>query len=203
MTSPNGAKALQVIDSPSAWLRLGVAVVISTIGGVGMWSYMVALPAIQTDFGVSRADASLPFTMVMLGFAGGGVLMGRLADRFGIAVPLGIGTLTLTAGYLAVAMVAEPVAGRTRPRTDRNWLLGQFRAADDGHFTLVRAPARHCRGACGRRQLHRGHHLAAGGAAFYFHFRLARDAYRHRAVLPRHHNAAGVRDACADRRPAC
>ncbi|HUL90548.1 MAG TPA: MFS transporter [Pseudolabrys sp.] len=104
MTSPTGAKAPQVIDSPTAWLRLAVAVAISTIGGVGMWSYMVALPAIQTDFGVSRAEASLPFTFVMLGFAGGGVLMGRLADRFGIAVPLGIGTLALTAGYLAVGL---------------------------------------------------------------------------------------------------
>jgi MFS family permease len=102
MTSLNGAIAPQVIDSPSAWLRLGVAVALSTIGGVGMWSIMVALPAIQAEFGVSRAEASLPFTMVMIGFAGGGVLMGRLADRFGIAVPSGVGTLTLSVGFLAV-----------------------------------------------------------------------------------------------------
>ncbi len=67
-----------------------------------MWSVMVALPAMQTDFGVARADASLPFTMVMIGFAGGGVFMGRLADRFGIAVPLGVGTLMMSAGYIAV-----------------------------------------------------------------------------------------------------
>jgi MFS family permease len=90
-------------DSAAAWLRLGVAVLLSTIGGVGMWSVVVALPAIQSDFGVDRAAASLPFTMVMIGFAGGGVLMGRLADRFGIAVPLGLGTLALALGYLAVS----------------------------------------------------------------------------------------------------
>ena len=92
------------IDSTAAWLRLAVAVLLSTVGGVGMWSVMVALPAIQADFGVDRADASLPFTMVMIGFAGGGMLMGRLADRFGIAVPLAIGTLALGAGYLAAGM---------------------------------------------------------------------------------------------------
>ena len=101
MTSSNGANAPQVIDSPTAWLRLSVAVLLSTIGGVGMWSIMVALPAIQAEFGVSRADATLPFTMVMVGFAGGGVVMGRLADRFGIAVPLGLGVLMLSAGYVA------------------------------------------------------------------------------------------------------
>jgi MFS family permease len=67
-----------------------------------MWSYMVALPTLQAEFGVARADASLPFTFVMIGFAAGGVLMGQLADRFGVAVPLGIGTLALTAGYVAV-----------------------------------------------------------------------------------------------------
>jgi len=94
-------KAHGGVDSPAAWFRLVVAMVLSTIGGVGMWSIMVALPTIQTDFGVSRADASLPFTMVMFGFAGGGVLMGRLADRFGIAVPLALGTLAVSTGYLA------------------------------------------------------------------------------------------------------
>ncbi len=103
MTPQRAASAADsLIDSTAAWVRLAVAVLLSTIGGVGMWSYMVALPAIQADFGVSRAEASLPFTMVMLGFAGGGVLMGRLADRLGIAAPLAIGTLMLTAGYLAV-----------------------------------------------------------------------------------------------------
>src|SRR5262245_26838946 len=89
------------IESRYAWLRLTAAIVLSTIGGVGMWSFQVALPAIQTDFVVTRAEASLPFTVVMLGFAGGGVLMGQLADRFGIAVPIGIGTLSLSAGYVA------------------------------------------------------------------------------------------------------
>jgi MFS family permease len=90
------------IDSAKAWLRLGVAVLLSTIGGVGMWSVVVALPAIQADFGVARADATLPYTLAMIGFACGGVVMGRLADRFGIAVPLALGTVSLSLGYLAV-----------------------------------------------------------------------------------------------------
>ena len=99
-SAQTGAKPGDV-ESTYAWLRLIVALTISTIAGVGMWSVMVALPTMQADFGVTRADASLPFTMVMFGFAGGGVLMGRLADRYGIAVPLGLGILALSAGYVA------------------------------------------------------------------------------------------------------
>jgi MFS family permease len=91
-------------DSARAWLRLVVAVLLSTVGGVGMWSFMVALPAIQADFGVGRGEASLPFTLAMIGFACGGVLMGKLADRFGIAVPLALGTVLLALGYLAVGL---------------------------------------------------------------------------------------------------
>ena len=133
------------IDSAAAWLRLAVAVLLSTVGGVGMWSVMVALPAIQTDFGVSRADASLPFTMVMIGFAGGGILMGRLADRFGIAVPLAIGTLALSAGYLATGWSSSLWQVALAHGADRDRLLGEFRPADGRHLALVRAPTRHRR----------------------------------------------------------
>jgi MFS family permease len=83
-----------------AWFRLGVAGVLGTIGSVGMWSVVVALPAVQADFGVNRADASLPFTLAMFGFAFGAVANGRLADRFGIVVPVALAAVALCAGYL-------------------------------------------------------------------------------------------------------
>jgi MFS family permease len=104
MTDQADTDSSSLIDSRAAWLRLAVAVLLSTVGGVGMWSFMVALPAIQADFGIGRGEASLPFTLAMVGFAGGGVLMGKLADRFGIAVPLALGTALLALGYLAVGL---------------------------------------------------------------------------------------------------
>jgi len=93
------------IDSRYAWFRLAIAILLSTIGGVGMWSVVVSLPAVQAEFGAARAGASLPFTLTMIGFAVGGVLMGRLADRIGIVRPLVLGSLALGAGY-ALAAVA-------------------------------------------------------------------------------------------------
>lgn len=92
------------VESASAWTRLTVSLVLSTIGGVGMWSVVVALPAVQSEFGVARADASLPYTLTMVCFGLAGLGMGRLADRFGIIVPVGVGTLLLGAGYFAAAL---------------------------------------------------------------------------------------------------
>ncbi len=93
-----------LIDSGTAWLRLAVALAISTLGGVGMWSVVVALPVVQAEFGVARGVASLPYTMTMLGFGVGGILMGRLSDRFGVSTPLFGATLALAAGYIAAGM---------------------------------------------------------------------------------------------------
>jgi MFS family permease len=91
------------IDSSHAWVRLASAVLISTIGGVGMWSTQVTMPSLQAEFGVARAAASLPYTFTMLGFGLGGVVMGRLVDRFGIVMPLIIAALSLGVGYVAAA----------------------------------------------------------------------------------------------------
>jgi len=74
------------IEGTVAWLRLATAVVLGTIGGVGMWAVVVALPAVQAEFGVARGEASLAYTLTMAGFALGGVLSGRLADRYGIVL---------------------------------------------------------------------------------------------------------------------
>src|SRR3954453_4772732 len=65
-----------------------------------MYGVVVALPQVEREFGVARADASLPYALTMLGFGVGGILMGRLADRFGVIVPVVIGTLGLGSGLI-------------------------------------------------------------------------------------------------------
>ena len=62
---------------------------------------MVALPAVQADLGVARAEASLPFTAAMLGFGVGCILLGRLVDRVGIVVPIAAAAVLLGLGYIA------------------------------------------------------------------------------------------------------
>jgi MFS family permease len=89
------------VDSPQSWTRLAVALAIATIGGVGMWSVVVVLPAVQAEFGVARAAASLPYTLTMLGFGAAGIAVGRWSDRFGIMRPVLAASVALSVGYVA------------------------------------------------------------------------------------------------------
>jgi MFS family permease len=103
--TPNTSRG--VPESFYAWARLWAALLLSAIGGVGMWSVIVALPAVQAEFGVARSAASLPYTMTMICFGFGGILMGRLSDRFGIFVPVVGGTVGLGVGYLAASQATS------------------------------------------------------------------------------------------------
>jgi MFS family permease len=91
------------VDSRYAWFRLGINLALMTIGASGMYVVVVVLPSVQAEFGVARGDASLPYTLTMIGFGLGGIMMGRLADRFGILVPSVLGALALSAGFVAAA----------------------------------------------------------------------------------------------------
>ncbi|GAB4522523.1 MAG: MFS transporter [Roseibium sp.] len=93
-----------VQDSPYAWFRLAISILLSTVGGAGMWAVVVVLPAVQADFGIDRADASLPYTTTMLGFAAGNYLLGRFVDRFGIVPPVIGSAVFLSTGFALAAL---------------------------------------------------------------------------------------------------
>ena len=94
-------------ESAYAWVRLAVTLLLSTIGGVGMWSVVVALPTVQAEFGAARADASLSYTATMIGFGLSGILMGRLSDRFGVIVPVVVGAVAMALGYVAAGFAGS------------------------------------------------------------------------------------------------
>jgi MFS family permease len=94
-------------ESAYAWVRLMASLAIGTVGSVGFWAVVVTLPAVQADFQVARADASLPYTLAMVGFGIGGVVIGRLVDRFGIVLPVVGATLTLGLSFIASALAPD------------------------------------------------------------------------------------------------
>jgi MFS family permease len=95
------------LESTYAWLRLAASTGIGTVGCIGMWSYVVALPAVQADLGGTRGEVSLPFAASMVGFGIGCVLLGRLVDRIGIVVPIAGAAVLMGLGYIAVGLSAN------------------------------------------------------------------------------------------------
>jgi len=108
MRLPNTSSSEAVPDSRYALWRLFVTLVVMTIAAAGMYVVPVVLPAVQLEFGVNRAEASLPYTLLMLGFGLGGIAMGKLADKRGVMVPLLIGSAGLAAGF-AVAGLSQNI----------------------------------------------------------------------------------------------
>jgi MFS family permease len=177
-------------ESAYAWIRLGAALLLSAMGGVGMWSVIVARPAVQAEFGIARAAASLPYTATMISFGLGGILMGRVSDRLGIIVPVTSGALSLGADYALASQATGPRAVHPGPGPagGRRW-IGHVRAAHGRHVAVVHPPSRHGGGDHRVRQLPRGNGLAAGRAALHPGRGLAPDVPRDRGVLRGDHAA--------------
>ncbi len=91
-------------DSRQAWLRLVLTLVIASIGSVGLWSVVVVLPVVQAEFSASRGAVSLAFTLTMLGFGLGGVIVGRMTDRFGIVVAMASSVACLALAYVLAGL---------------------------------------------------------------------------------------------------
>jgi MFS family permease len=93
-----------VPDSGEAWVRLVLALAIGAIGSVGMWSVVVVLPVVQAEFGATRGAVSLAFTLTMLGFGSGGVVTGRITDRFGIVTAMALSIALLGFAYVLAGL---------------------------------------------------------------------------------------------------
>jgi len=95
---------ISALESRAAWMRLAISLCIGLVGNVGMWSIIVILPAVQAEFGAGRADAALPYTLTMVGFALGNYVIGRAVDRWGITIAMIGAALGLGAGFAGAAM---------------------------------------------------------------------------------------------------
>ncbi|MDF1717983.1 MAG: MFS transporter [Antarcticimicrobium sp.] len=106
-------------DSRYSWLRLGVTLAIAMVANVGMWAIIVIMPAVEEEFGAGRAEASLPYTLTMVGFGVGNLVIGRLLDRFGVTRAL-IGA----AGMIAVGFVLSTLMPSIPTLAAAHLLLG-------------------------------------------------------------------------------
>ncbi|MFP8779006.1 MFS transporter [Hydrogenophaga sp. RWCD_12] len=92
-----------VIDSLQAAWRLLVSLGLVVLGNSSMYVVSVVLPTVQTEFGINRASASLPYTFMMVCLGIGGIWTGRMADRHGLMKVLWVGAMAVAGGFLLAA----------------------------------------------------------------------------------------------------
>jgi MFS family permease len=80
-------------------VRAIAALALISIGGGVMYFAIVGLKPISSEFGVSRAIGSIPYTVTMVGFGLGGILMGYISDRIGVMPVVLFGGFMLTMGF--------------------------------------------------------------------------------------------------------
>ena len=96
---PTAAPA-SLIDSRTAAWRLLTTLGLVILGNSSMYVVSVVLPAVQAEFRVGRADASLPYTLMMVCLGLGGIWTGRMADRHGLMPVLCVGALAVCGGFV-------------------------------------------------------------------------------------------------------
>lgn len=98
MLQPN----LQTLDTRESWLIATIALVILAFSFGAPWIGVVALKAIAADTGGLRSVPALASALAWFGSGFGGILMGRLADRFGVRWTVMFGAVMIALG-LAIA----------------------------------------------------------------------------------------------------
>ena len=112
-----------VVDTQYSWQRLFVALVIGLVANAGMWAVVVIMPAVEAEFALTRAEASMPYTLSMLGYGLGNFVIGRWVDRVGIATAL------MGASFgIAISLFAATLASDIGVLAAVHFILGLFAA---------------------------------------------------------------------------
>ena len=112
-----------IVDTQYSWQRLFVALVIGLVANAGMWAVVVIMPAVEAEFALTRAEASMPYTLSMLGYGLGNFVIGRWVDRVGIATAL----MGATFG-IAISLFAATLASDIGVLAAVHFILGLFAA---------------------------------------------------------------------------
>lgn len=96
-----------VHDSPYSWFRLVITLIIAVFANTGMWAVITIMPSLEADFDTARSITSLPFTLNMIGFALGNLVIGRIIDRVGVSISVIAAAIASGTAYFLSSQVND------------------------------------------------------------------------------------------------
>ena len=88
------------IETRASWVVAGISLALLGLSFGGPWITAVGLKAIAEEMGGARSVPALASSLAWFGSAVGGILMGRIADRFGIRWTVIFGSVMICIGLL-------------------------------------------------------------------------------------------------------
>ena len=76
-----------------------ICTAVATMTSIGMSTFSLFLPPIEREFALSRAMATLPYVVAMLGWGAGAILFGKLADDRGARSVVLLGIVLMGTGF--------------------------------------------------------------------------------------------------------
>jgi MFS family permease len=104
MNSPG----LRSIETRTSWAIASISLMLLALSFGGMWITAVGLKSVAADMGGARSVPSLATSLAWLGSGAGGILMGRIADRYGIRWSVISGSTMMMVGLLISAGATQP-----------------------------------------------------------------------------------------------
>src|SRR5262245_11168978 len=104
---PGLALIRHTIETRTSWVVASISFALLGMSFGAPWITAVGLKSIAADMGGARSVPALANAMAWLGTAVGGILMGRLADRFGIRATVMSGSAMISIGLL-ISSLGQP-----------------------------------------------------------------------------------------------
>ena len=118
-------------EEPYGWVIVAVVTMCMTLGFGAGATVSVLMKPFEEEFGWSRADISMAYTMHTIGAAIGGLFWGGLSDRIGARKIAFIGAVAMSAGLMALKWQSASVDALCDLLSDRrDRICLSVRAAD-------------------------------------------------------------------------
>jgi len=95
------------IETRTSWIVASLSLVMLGLSFGGPWITAVGLKEIASDTGGARQVPSLAVSLALFGVGVGGLLMGRLANTYGVRLTVIIGSVMITIG-LFISSLGQP-----------------------------------------------------------------------------------------------
>jgi len=95
------------IETRESWVVATVSLILLGLSFGGPWIVVVGLKAIAADMGGQRSVPALGGSLAWLGTAAGGIVMGRIAERYGIRWTVMFGAVMICIG-LIISTLGQP-----------------------------------------------------------------------------------------------